>query len=136
MGFEKFEETARGRGRPAGTDPMISIRKSGSLGINETALEEYFNDDEAVVLYYDDESNRVGIEPVADKGADDAAYTISKTNSGGAVTPKAFLEQYELIPEVTTQYEPEWDDDEELIVIDLDDPIGTHGSPESDTDES
>ncbi|WP_255150214.1 hypothetical protein [Halorarius halobius] len=134
MGFEKFDEAGSGRGRPAGADPMISIRKSGSIGVNQAAIEEYFVESDGAVMYFDEEQNQVGIEPVDDKDADEAAYTITKTDSGGTIAPKAFLERFELIPEVTTQYDPELSDDD-LVVIDLDDPTGTHGSPDDGDDE-
>jgi len=132
MGFEKFDDT--GRGRPAGTDPKISLRKSGSIGVNQSALEEYFEDDDGAVLYYDEEENRVGIEPVADKDADEAAYTVSKTDSGGTIAGQAFLERSDLQPDITTQYVPEWDDERGFVVIDLDEPAKTYGSPD-ETDE-
>lgn len=135
MAFEKFEEAGSGRGRPAGTDPMISIRKSGSIGINQTAIETYFETSDGAVMYFDEDENQVGIEPVADTDADDAAYTITKTDSGGTIAPKAFLQQYDMIPEVTTQYAPELLEEEGLVVIDLDSPTGTHGSPDDDSEE-
>jgi hypothetical protein len=135
MGFEKFDEAGSGRGRPPGTEPMISIRKSGSIGVNQAALDEFFEEQDGAVMYYDEDANQVGIEPVADKDADDAAYTVSKTDSGGTIAPKAFLERYDLIPDVTTQYDPSWDDDETLVVIDLDDPKKTYGSPDEDDEE-
>lgn len=131
MAFEKFDEAGSGRGRPPGTDPMISIRKSGSVGINRAALEAYFEDDDGAVMYYDEDEARMGIEPVVDKDADEAAYTVSKTDSGGTVAAQAFLETYDLVPEVTTQYDPAWDDGHGMVVIDLDNPSGTYG----DTDE-
>jgi hypothetical protein len=134
MGFEKFDEAGSGRGRPAGTEPMISIRKSGSIGVNQAAIEEFFEDDDGAVMYYDEDANQVGIEPVADKDADEAAYTVSKSDSGGTIAPKAFLERYDLIPEVTTQYDPEWNDDESLVVLDLDEPKKTYGSPDDETE--
>lgn len=133
MGFEKFDETGSGRGRPAGTEPMISIRKSGSIGINQAAVTAYFEESDGAVMYFDEDDNRIGIEPVADKDADDAAYTITKSDSGGTVAPRAFLERYDLVPEVTTQYEPEVDD--ELVTIDLDNPTGTHGSADDDEED-
>ncbi|MFB9824031.1 hypothetical protein [Halobaculum roseum] len=134
MGFEKFDESGAGRGRPAGTEPMISLRKSASIGVNRPALEEYFGDSEGAVMYYDEDENRVGIEPVADKDADEAAYTVSVTDSGGTIAPKAFLERYDLVPEVTTQFDPSWADDDEqsLIVLPLDSPSGTYGSAADD----
>lgn len=135
MGFEKFDESGSGRGRTPGTEPMISLRKSGSIGINSAALDEHFDDNGGAVMYYDSEENNVGIEPVEDKDADEAAYTISRTESGGTVAPKAFLREYELIPDVTTQYDPEWDNDEELVTLDLDDPQGTYGTPDDEDEE-
>jgi len=130
MGFDKFEESGAGRGRPPGTEPMISIRKSASIGVNRAALEEYFQDKDGAVMYYNEEDDQIGIEPAADKDADEAAYTVTKTDSGGTIVPQAFLERYDLVPNVTTQYDPAWDDDEELVVIDLDDPKKTYGSEE------
>lgn len=131
MGFEKFDEAGAGRGRPPGSDPMISLRKSGSIGINQAALGEYFEDEDGAVMYYDGDENQVGIEPVADKEVDDAAYTVSKTDSGGTIAPKAFLRTYDLIPEVTTQYVPERNDDG-LVVVDLDDPKKRYGSADEE----
>lgn len=132
MGFEKFDEAGSGRGRPAGTEPMLSIRKSGSIGVNQAAIDEFFEDQDGAVMYYDEDADQVGIEPVADKDADDAAYTVSKTDPGGTIAPKAFLERYDLVPEVTTQYDPAWNDDESLVVLDLDEPKKTYGAPDVD----
>ena len=134
MAFEKFDDSGSGRGRPAGTDPMISLRKSGSIGINQAALTEFFEENEGAVMYYDEESDRIGIKPVADKDADEAAYSLTRSDSGGTLAPKAFLRTYDLIPEVTTQYDPKWDDDAELVSIDLTTPLKTYGSPNADED--
>lgn len=127
MGFEKFDDSGRGRGRPAGADPMVSLRKSGSIGLNAATLDAFFDDSEGAIMYYNDDDNKIGIEPVPDSDVDDSAYTISSTGSGGTIAPRAFLEDYGLIPEVTTQYDPEWDEGRELVVVDLDDPTGTYG---------
>jgi hypothetical protein len=132
MAFEKFDDAGSGRGRPAGTDPIVSLRKSGSVGVNQAAIEEYFDGEDGAVMYYDDDANEMGIEPVNDKDADEAAYTVSKTDSGGTIAAQAFLEEYDLLPDITTQYEPDWDDDESLVTADLDDPHKTYGSPDSD----
>lgn len=132
MAFEKFDDAGSGRGRPAGTDPIVSLRKSGSVGVNQAAIEEYFDGEDGAVMYYDDDANQVGIEPVNDKDADEAAYTVSKTDSGGTIAAQAFLEEYDLLPDITTQYEPDWDDDEGLVTADLDDPHKTYGSPDDE----
>lgn len=128
MTFEKFNESGSGRGRTPGTDPMISLRKSGSIGVNRAAVEEYFEESDGAVMYYDGDEYRVGIEPVDDNDADEAAYAVSKSDSGGTIAPKAFLTTYDLVPDVTTQYTPEWNDERDLVVIDLEDPKKTYGS--------
>jgi len=132
MGFEKFEGTGSGRGGGE-TEPMISVRKSGSIGINSAALEEYFEGYDAAVMYYDEDENRLGIERVEDKDSDEHAYTVSKSDSGGSITPSAFLNRNQLTPEITKQYRPEThkvNQNLELVALDLDEPIGTYGSPE------
>lgn len=127
MGFEKIEPTG---GRAGTTQPVISLRKSGGIGINQPALDEYFENAEAAEFYYDQENNRIGLKPVDEKQDDN--YTLTRSESGGSVTPKNPLKQFDLIPDITTRYEPEWDDDEELVVISLNDSIGTYGSRDED----
>lgn len=132
MGFEKFEDAGRGRGRPAGVEPMISLRKSGSIGINAAAVEAFFDTAGGAVMYYHEAANQIGIEPVADPDAEEAAYTVSKAESGATIAPRAFLEEYGLIPNVTTQFAPSLDDERGLIVVDLGEPTGTYGAADED----
>lgn len=132
--IEKFDEAGSGRGRPTGADPKVSLRKSGSIGVNQAAIEEHFADDDGAVMYYDEDADRIGIKPVADKDADEAAYTVSKTDSGGTIAAQAFLEAYDLKPDVTTQYNPERNDDEDLLSAEVDDPLKTYGEPDEQTE--
>lgn len=104
MGFEKFEDSGRGRG--GSTQPKISVRKSNSIGINSAALEEFFeDDDEAVVMYYDEDQNQVGMQPIKDK-EQDGAYTLTRSESGGSVAPSAFIQKHGLDVERTMQFSP------------------------------
>lgn len=132
MPFEKVSKSSTS----STADPMISLRKSGSIGINSSALEEYFSEDtEYAEIYYDEEENKIGIKPSDDTGD---SYTLSRSSSGGSLTPSAFLKTYDLVPEVTTQYEPYIESlsgDIELVTIDLDDPLKTYGSPDEENEE-
>lgn len=123
MGFEKFE------GKTSGTGPRLSLRKGGSIGINHSAMQEYFQDEDQVLLYYDSESNRVGLEPIAEK--DPNAYTLQRRDregQGGSMNAVAFMREYGLIPKKTTQYRAEWDEDKQLVVADLDNPLLVYDS--------
>jgi hypothetical protein len=128
----KFDEVEWGSSTR--TEAKISLRKSGSIGINQAAINDYFADDDGAVLYFDKDINHIGIEPVGDSDADDAAYTVSKAGSGGTIAGQALLNKYGLTPDVTTQYNPIWDDDHDFIIVDLSDPLGTYGSPDNEDD--
>ena len=118
MGFEKFE---KGSFRGTATE-QISIRQSGTVGISSLVMDEYFDEVDGAVVYYDEESNQVGFEP-ADPSEDSDAYKLNNTSGSGSLQVKSFLKRYDLIPEETTRYEPEWDDELGFVVIDLDQPI-------------
>lgn len=136
MTWEKVE--GGGQGRTA-AGPKISLRKSGSIGINNAALEEHFTDTQAVVVMWDSENRKIGFKRLEDKDEDDNSYTLSRSDSGGAVTPQSFLNSNDLVPDVTTQYRPEIEavnQNLELVVIDLDDPLGTYGTPDEEQEEA
>lgn len=130
MTFEKVKTGGRGSSAQA----KISLRKSGSIGVNNTALDEYFSkDDEYVELYFDDEEHMLGIQGLNEETED--SFALSRSDSGASVTPMSFLRSVDLIPDVTTQYSPDTQklsENTELVVVDLDDPIGTYGSSDAD----
>lgn len=99
----------------------VSIRQSDTMGILIGIYREYFNDSKKAHLYYNEEDNEIGIEPTTSD--DNAAYTVSTVGSGGSIGATSFINQHGLSHEETTKYSAEWDDDEEFIVVDLDDPL-------------
>ena len=122
MPFEKFEKST-------GNGPRISLRKSGSIGLNAPAINEHFSNQSWVVLYYDSENRRVGLEPKSEKSKD--TYTVQKrdgTKHGGSIHAKAFMREYELIPNKTKQYKAHQDEETGLVYIDASNPILTYES--------
>jgi len=119
MGFEKFE---KGSFRGATSVPRISIRSTGSIGVSKAAYEEFFDDEEGVVLYFDEENNLVGLEP-ADPEENPNAYRMSMNSGSGTVNADSFTKRNGIVPEETTSYGPEWNEEEGLIVLDLDEPL-------------
>lgn len=132
MGFEAVSSSGRGSGS---TEPKISLRKSGSIGLNRPTIEEWFEDVEYVRIHFDEENNLIGFEPTNDE---DDTYTLSKVNGSGSITPMSFLNQYQLTPDITTHYSPteqSVNQHKQLVVIDLDEPVGTYGQPASEDDD-
>jgi hypothetical protein len=128
MSFEEFQP----RDVSGSDEPVISLRKSGSFGINQACIDEYFEDAEGIKLYYDKENNRVGLEGREENTSE--TYVLTESASGGTVTAYAFINRYQLKPKVTTRYKAEEDEDNGFVVIDLDEPIGTYGTPDEETD--
>lgn len=123
MAFEEHQKRRRQRR----TNPRISIRKSGGIGINAAAVSEYFADTEAVTLLYDAETNRIGVKP-ADPEYENAYNVVRASESESAsIAGEGFLNAYDLNHEQTTHYAAVWDEDAEMVVADLDDPVGTYG---------
>lgn len=133
MAFKKESKGTRG----AGTElPLISLRKSTGIGINGEAYEQFFNGSEHAVFYFDEENNKLGIEPVEEATED--SYKITVTENSASVVPTSILKRYQLTPEITTRYEPEVEklnEDKEIVTIDLDNPHSTYGSPVEDEEE-
>lgn len=124
MALEQFKSRGRGGGAD---EPLISLRQSDSIGINSAAMEEWFEDATHVNLYYDDENNIIGIEPLEAHG--EHSYKINKTENSGSVTPSAFFNQHSLHHDITTRYAAEWDEDEGMVLVNLNDEKGTYGTP-------
>jgi hypothetical protein len=118
MGFEKFEKGSY----QGSSQPRVTLRQSDSIGLSSVIVEEYFDDVDGAVLYYDEDENKVGIEP-ADTEENTDAYAVTSTSGSGSIQASSMMRRYELTPEETTAYEPEWDDELGMLVIDLDEPV-------------
>lgn len=128
MGWDKVKKSSIGRGNSV---PLISIRKSEVIGINNEALEEFFDEDtEWVYIWYqEEEEEKIGIEPIEVQDTD--SYKLSKTENGGSISCSAFLKENDLIPDETTKYRPTTENlnnRRELVVIHLDIPLDSYST--------
>jgi hypothetical protein len=127
MSFETFTGGRSSRGSQV--EPRLSLRKSGkTIGINSNSMGKYFSDVDHVELAYDKANRRVGCRLMENETPN--SYSLRKGDKeghGGQVTCRAFLVEYGLVPDKTTQYAARWDDEHDLVVIDLDDPVLVYG---------
>jgi hypothetical protein len=126
MEFEKYEKDKAGRG---GIGPRVSMRKSGSIGINGEATKQYFDDVDWVTLYFSNQENAVGIKPEDSNVAD--SYSLQKRNGegyGGSINATSFMREYDLLPNKTKQYRASWSDEMSMVIADLSDPVLVYDS--------
>ena len=89
MAFKKFEGGRR-------STPAITLRMSGEIAFNKGAREAYLNGEMHAVLFYDDEENKIGIEPVVDENAEGARPIRMKDSPGATISAKVFFDAFNI----------------------------------------
>jgi hypothetical protein len=111
MAFERFTEVGRV------FRPRASLRSNGQIGFNHGCVKRFeMAKYTHAVLFYDAETNRIGVELTNNKEEPGAAALITK-NGNGTVSARAFLEYYRLTPKKTTQYDIEREPDSGMLII-------------------
>lgn len=113
MAFELFTEVG---GRFA---IKVSIRRSHQIGFNAAAVKEFrLKDSDFVQLYYDRETQIVGIKPVTSEG-EAGAIKLRKRTTGADVAAKSFLDFYRIAREENVIVDATWDEKNRMILLDL-----------------
>jgi hypothetical protein len=113
MAFERFTDVGRV------FRPRASIRSNGQIGFNHGSVKRFdMQKFSHVVLFYDKDDRKIGIRLINDKSEPGASTLITRSGNG-TVSARSFLEYYQLLPKVTTQYDIEWDEANKLLVMDV-----------------
>ena len=115
MGYEKFSKQRRASKDQA----MITILKGGQLSINKVCVEKYLKKYKYVVMYFDLEQRKVGMQPTNDATND--AYNIRFIKDGklANISVKLFLKHFGIKHEKSVAYSATWNDKEKLVEITL-----------------
>jgi len=119
MPFEKFTNV-----RSRIDTPKVSIWTRGQIGFNQGASKEYNLDGyKFVVIYYDRETQRIGIELTNDAKCEGAVKIINRKNSGISFSATAFLKHYKIDYSETRKYGLYYDEKNKMFVVDLKKPL-------------
>jgi len=119
MAFVKFTRT----GSRIGT-PRVSIWSRGQIGFNQAAVDEYnLNKYKYVVLYYDKEANRIGLEFNNDGKAEGACKLAFRKRAGVSISAIAFLKTFKIDYSETKRFDLSLDKESGFHVIDLNKPV-------------
>lgn len=121
---------------------MISIRKHGSIGFSQGALNRFalLDGDWFVVLFYDKNAAVIGIQPTKDASEEGAIKLIkrkaklaksAKESISSSVAARAFLEYYGIPCDKSRAYRAKWSETEKMILLDLNEEVS---DPESKDD--
>ena len=113
MAFERFVDVNRV------FRPRASLRSNGQIGFNHGCVKRFdMQRYTHVVLFYDTDSKRIGIQLTNNKDEAGASTLITRTGSG-TVSARSFLEYYNLTPKSTKQFDISRDDESRMLVIDM-----------------
>jgi hypothetical protein len=113
MPFEKFTKVGKT------FRPRISIRSGGQMGFNQGSRNRFELDKYGyVVLYFDRENSRIGIKLTNDNN-EEGAITLHKRKVDVAISVKSFLYHYDINFDKTIIFDPIWDEENKMIVLDL-----------------
>lgn len=117
MAFQRF--TASGRSFKA----RVSIRRNGQISLSQGAVQKFnLSEYPYVVLFYDKEEHLIGLKPTND-AEEPGAYKLNHKGIGASVAGLAFLDYYGIDYSRSQRYEARWDEQHEMVVIDLRSPI-------------
>ena len=113
VAFEKFTRIGRS------FKPEVTLRRSGIIGVNNGAIQRFaLSRFQHVVLFYDRDTHRVGIQPVKN-GDTPGAVTLRIKQGNASVSARSFLDCYEVPYANGPKYAAVWDDVEHMVVFDL-----------------
>ena len=112
MAFVKFAEAARSY------KPKISVRATGTIGFNSGTVKKFdLRNYKFALLFYDKETNTVGVKPM--KSEEDGAHRINLGKTGGWISCRRFFDYFGISIDGTRRYDARWDDKEKMIVFQL-----------------
>jgi hypothetical protein len=111
MAFQRFTESGKGY------RPKISLRPSGTIGINDSALKKFgLSDYEFVALYFDPETNKIAIGGT--KENEPGSQKLNKGHRGASISAKRFLDFHDIRVARVTHFECHIDIEQSLVILD------------------
>ncbi len=114
MAFQRFTKT-----RSRGYTPKASIWSRGQIGFNQGAVEKFkIPDFDYAILFYDRDARKIGVSFTNDE-KEEGATKISKRATGASISARAFLDFYEIEHSKTKKYDIDYEEQENLYVMQL-----------------
>jgi len=115
MAWETFKRSRR----PSPKDPMVTLSKSGMIGLNSAVTRNIIGDNRFAHLLFDRDRRLIGIKFL--KNNDSDAYPIKCSNNmgHGTIAGVSFLKTYGIFPERTTAYPASFDERNKILVADV-----------------
>jgi len=126
MAFKRFTKTGRVY------TPIVSIWRRGQIGFNRGAVEKFkVNDYQYAILFFDEDERKIGIQLTND-GSEEGVCKITKGETSSFISAKPFLTYHDIPLRKTLRYNIRRDEDNDLYIVDLNEPINTVDSKDDE----
>lgn len=115
MAFKQFQKG----GHKQLSYPAVAITKSDQININKKCLETQFKGCEHVELFYDSDSEKIGMKPVKKETAHSYALSKKDGTKFATLSGRAFLRHFGLSSTTKTTHIAEWNSESKMIELDL-----------------
>lgn len=112
-------ETFKRRSRPSPKEPMVSLSKTGMIGLNAAVTRNIIGDNQFAHLLFDNERHLIGIKFLKQRDMDAYPVKCTRNKSHGSIAGVSFLKTYKVFPSETTAYPATYDDNTKILVIDV-----------------
>lgn len=110
MAYELFT-----RKRTHGGPPSVTVTKNGMFVINSSALEKYIKPSQFIHVYYDKDTGKVGLKPLAKKVEKAYRINVSPKGNVGTVSATAFLSFIGYEHKDTINFAAAWNEHDGLL---------------------
>lgn len=118
MSFIQYDKPKK-RGRIPGDKPMLTVGKTGVLGLNLTAVTRWrLRQFGYATLYYNSQSKMIGIKPSNDAIPENFKLRDRK-GSGLDISARSFLQNFEIDFSETRRYSARWDEESEMLIAEV-----------------
>jgi hypothetical protein len=115
MAWEMFKR----RSKPSPKDPMISLSKSGMIGLNAAVTRNIIGENRFAHLLFDRDKHLIGIKFIKNSDLDAYPVKCTKNMSHGSIAGVSFLKTYGIFPDETTAYAASYDEANKVLVVDV-----------------
>jgi hypothetical protein len=115
MAWETFKRSTR----PNTKDPMITLSKSGQIGLNTAITKRLIGDAKFALLLFDKERLLLGIKFLKNSETDAYPIKLTKSKSHGSISGLAFMKTYGVFSEHTQVYPAKFDESARMLVADV-----------------
>jgi len=111
MAFQRFTESGKG------FRPKISIRPTGTIGINDSALKKLgLCEYDFIALYFDSETRQIAIGGAMED--EPGSQRLNKGNRGASISAKRFLDFHDISFNRVTHFDCHLDIEQNLVILD------------------